>query len=157
MGFKSGLWPGQNISFRNFFSNHFLVTFAGWAGALSCWKMTYLHFSPGNNFWRLRSNPFSNIFWYSLAVIDCSHLISSPTPADKNAPQTHESTSSMLHSCWNALRVESLARSAMATFWGITAKFKSWFITTQNSLKPVWITVPIFHQKVQSVLNVFLR
>ena len=88
MGFKSELWPCQNISFRDFFSNHFLVAFSVWPGALSCWKITSSLFSPGNNFWRLGSNPFSHIFWYSFEVIDCSHLISSPTPADENSPQT---------------------------------------------------------------------
>jgi len=52
--------------------------------------MTSLLLSPGNNFWRLGSNPypFFNVFRCSLGVIDCSHLNSSPTPAEENAPQT---------------------------------------------------------------------
>ena len=29
----------------------------------------------------------SNIFWYSLAVINCLHIFNSPTSADENAPQ----------------------------------------------------------------------
>uniref|UniRef100_A0A0E9XE94 Uncharacterized protein n=1 Tax=Anguilla anguilla TaxID=7936 RepID=A0A0E9XE94_ANGAN len=54
------------------FSSHFLVVFAVWAGALSCWKITSDRSSLENNFSVVGSKPFCNILLYSKALIDFS-------------------------------------------------------------------------------------
>ena len=88
IGFKSGLWPGQNMSLMDLFSSHVLVVFAVWAGALSCWKITSDCSALENNFSIVGSKPFCNIILYSKALIDFSQWSSSPVPAAEKAPHT---------------------------------------------------------------------
>ena len=88
IGFKSGLWTGQNMSLIGLFSSHILVVFAVWAGALSCWKITSDCSAFENNFSIVGSKPFCNIILYSKALIDFSQWSSSPVPAAEKAPHT---------------------------------------------------------------------
>ena len=109
-----------------------------WEANLSCWKMIsfVFIFPPRNNFCMLRSNPLSNTYWYSQRVIDWSHLISSPIPADENISHT---MIHYFHICQlvKYTRMEIFTDSLKPTFCSTITKFKSCFITQEYFTKLV--------------------
>ena len=116
LGFKSGLWPGQNMSLMDLFSIHVLVVFAVWAGVLSWWKITSDCSTLENKFSIVGGTPFCNILLYSKALIWNTVKQLTSTSSWKGSPQ-HGTSPSMLNCGRDAFTIVFLNRSLNTPLW----------------------------------------
>jgi hypothetical protein len=83
IGFKSGLWLGHSMTFRNLYQSHSHIVLAVCLGSLSCWKVN-LH--PSLRSQALSSRFSSRISLYFATLIFPLILTSHPVPtAEKHA------------------------------------------------------------------------